>query len=108
MHRAKSLEPFTRHFSGQQFLDMLELHEQGQSTSISVKPDSVDVLAPILLKYKRAQDSNKLLYINFTSVSLSNRHTKLLSLKVFRISILKYVIPKKQCFVINAKYPFLF
>lgn len=69
MHRAKSLEPFTRHFTGQQFLDMLELHEQGQSTNISVKPDSVDVLAPILLKYKRAQDSNKLLYINFTSVS---------------------------------------
>jgi phosphopantothenate-cysteine ligase len=69
MHRAKSLEPFTRHFTGQQFLDMLELHDDDQSTSISVKPDSVDVLAPILSKYKRAQESNKLLYINFTSIS---------------------------------------
>lgn len=35
---------------------------------ISVKPDSVDVLAPILAKYKIAQEANKILYINFTSV----------------------------------------
>ena len=34
MHRVKSLEPFTRHFSGQKIMDMLELHE-GQATSIS-------------------------------------------------------------------------
>lgn len=33
-----------------------------------VKPDSVDVLAPILAKYKIAQEANKILYINFTSV----------------------------------------
>lgn len=69
MFRTKSLEPYTRHFSGQQFLDMLDLNENGQSTSITVKPDSVDVLAPILFKYKNAQETNRLLYINFTSVS---------------------------------------
>lgn len=68
MHRQKSLEPFTRHFSGQQFLDMLELHESGPSTTITVKPDSVDVLAPILSRYKHAQEGKRLLYINFTSV----------------------------------------
>lgn len=34
----------------------------------AVKPDSVDVLAPILAKYKIAQDSGRILYINFTSV----------------------------------------
>lgn len=33
-----------------------------------MKPDSVDVLAPILAKYKIAQEANKILYINFTSV----------------------------------------
>lgn len=68
MHRAKSLEPFTRHFTGQKFLDMLDLRESGPSTTINVKPDSVDVLAPILAKYKHARDNNRLLYINFTSV----------------------------------------
>lgn len=35
MYRTKSLEPFTRHFSGQQLLDMLELHEEGMSTTIT-------------------------------------------------------------------------
>lgn len=67
LFRTKSLEPFTRHFSGQQFLDMLEISENSQA--INVRPDSVDVLLPILTKYKTAQESNRLLYINFTSVS---------------------------------------
>lgn len=35
MHRLKSLEPFSRHFTGQQLLDMLELHENGPSTTIT-------------------------------------------------------------------------
>lgn len=68
MHRQKSLEPFTRHFTGQQFFDMLELFDDGETSSIQVKPDSVDVLAPILAKYKRAQDEQNILYISFTSV----------------------------------------
>lgn len=33
-----------------------------------VKPDSVDLLTPILAKYKIAQEANRILYINFTSV----------------------------------------
>lgn len=66
LFRAKSLEPFTRHFSGQQFLDMLEIQE---NSNINVKPDSVDVLLPVLQRYKQAQESNRLLYVNFTSVS---------------------------------------
>lgn len=33
-----------------------------------MQPASVDVLAPILAKYKIAQETNKILYINFTSV----------------------------------------
>lgn len=35
----------------------------------AVKPDSVDVLAPILAKYKAAQDGGKILYVHFTSVN---------------------------------------
>lgn len=69
MFRSKSLEPFTRKFSGQQFLDMLDINENGENSSISVRGDSVDVLLPMLQRYKAAQESNRLLYINFTSVS---------------------------------------
>lgn len=73
MFRSKSLEPFTRHFSGQQFLDMLEINDDGSGASkgptINVQPDSVDVLLPILQAYKSAQETNRLLYINFTTIS---------------------------------------
>lgn len=34
----------------------------------AVKPDSVDVLAPVLDKYKNAQETHRMLYITFTSV----------------------------------------
>lgn len=34
-----------------------------------VKPDSVDVLAPVLANYKQAQEAGRLLYVNFTTVS---------------------------------------
>ncbi|XP_022919672.1 phosphopantothenate--cysteine ligase [Onthophagus taurus] len=69
MHRLKSLEPYTRHFNGQKFMDMLELNDRGPNTTITVKPDSVDVLAPILANYKVAQDNGKILYVTFTTVS---------------------------------------
>ncbi|KAK9744038.1 DNA / pantothenate metabolism flavoprotein [Popillia japonica] len=69
MHRTKSLEPFTRHFNGQKFMDMLELHDRGPNTTITVKPDSVDVLAPVLANYKAAQETGKILYVTFTTVS---------------------------------------
>ncbi|CAH0559329.1 unnamed protein product [Brassicogethes aeneus] len=69
MHRLKSLEPFTRHFNGQKLMDMLELDERGPNTSITVKPDSVDVLAPVLARYKHAQECGRILYINFTTIS---------------------------------------
>ncbi|KAJ8956775.1 hypothetical protein NQ314_006650, partial [Rhamnusium bicolor] len=36
---------------------------------ILVKPDSVDVLAPVLASYKAAQDGGRILYVNFTTVS---------------------------------------
>lgn len=33
-----------------------------------MKPDSVDVLAPVLAKYKQAQEAQRILYVSFTSV----------------------------------------
>lgn len=36
---------------------------------VSVKPDSVDVLAPVLANYKAAQEGGRILYVTFTSVS---------------------------------------
>lgn len=33
-----------------------------------MKPDSVDVLAPVLAKYKQAQECERILYVSFTSV----------------------------------------
>lgn len=35
MYRVKSLEPFIRHFTGQKFMDMLDLQDNGDSTKIS-------------------------------------------------------------------------
>lgn len=35
IHRLKSLEPFTRHFNGQKFMDMLELNEKGPNTTVT-------------------------------------------------------------------------
>lgn len=69
MYRLKSLEPYSRHFNAQKFMDMLEIHEQGPNTTISVKPDSVDVLGPVLMRYKAATEAEKILYVNFTTVS---------------------------------------
>ncbi|XP_052758121.1 phosphopantothenate--cysteine ligase [Galleria mellonella] len=69
MHRQKSLEPFTRHFSGQKLLDMLEIQERGPNTTITVRPDSVDVLAPVLVRYKAALAAGAVLQVAFTSVS---------------------------------------
>ncbi|KRT82949.1 hypothetical protein AMK59_3292 [Oryctes borbonicus] len=69
MHRTKSLEPFTRQFNSQKFMDMLELNDRGPNTTITVKPDSVDVLGPILANYKTAQEAGKILYITFTTIA---------------------------------------
>lgn len=35
MHRLKSLEPFTRHFTGQQFFDMLDVSETSENNESS-------------------------------------------------------------------------
>ncbi|XP_014217002.1 phosphopantothenate--cysteine ligase [Copidosoma floridanum] len=69
MHRTKSLEPFSRHFSGRKILDMLNLSIEKDVPSISVAPQYVNETAVILKKYKEALDKNKLLQISFTTLS---------------------------------------
>ncbi|VVD01485.1 unnamed protein product [Leptidea sinapis] len=58
MHRQKSLEPFARHFSGPKLLDMLEMHEHGNNTTITV-----------LARYQAALAAGAILHLAFTTVS---------------------------------------
>ncbi|XP_077288405.1 phosphopantothenoylcysteine synthetase [Arctopsyche grandis] len=69
MYRQKSLEPFSRHFGGQKFLDMLEIQEKGSDVAINVKSNYINTIKPILSKYKSAHRENKILYVSFTTVS---------------------------------------
>ncbi|KAJ8675186.1 hypothetical protein QAD02_010972 [Eretmocerus hayati] len=69
MHRLKSLEPFSRHFAGHKFLDMLELSNLDNTQSISVAPKYVDKVSIILKKYKEALKDGKLLQLSFTTLS---------------------------------------
>ncbi|KZC09044.1 PREDICTED: phosphopantothenate--cysteine ligase [Dufourea novaeangliae] len=69
MYRVKSLEPFSRHFVGQKFLDMLETNKQSEKYNITVLPQYTEKLAVILHKYKEALSQDKLLQLTFTSVS---------------------------------------
>ncbi|XP_046491804.1 phosphopantothenate--cysteine ligase-like isoform X2 [Neodiprion pinetum] len=68
MHRVKSLQPFSRHFSGQKFLNMLELNETKDGTSITVTSKNVPRIADVLRKYKSALECGKLLELSFTTV----------------------------------------
>ncbi|XP_058810891.1 uncharacterized protein LOC131675774 isoform X2 [Phymastichus coffea] len=69
MHRLKSVEPFSRHFSGYKCLDMLEMTTTNNTLSISVIPEQVDKVSSILKKYKDTLRQNKLLSISFTTLS---------------------------------------
>lgn len=69
MYRVKSLEPFSRHYVGQKFLDMLALTEDSGKPTIAVSPEHTEKLATILLKYKQALSGGKLLQLTFTTVS---------------------------------------
>lgn len=69
MFRVKSLEPFSRYFAGQKFLDMLELKEQNDKSVITVLPQYTEQLAVVLQKYKQALSEQKLLQLGFTTLS---------------------------------------
>lgn len=94
MYRLKSLEPFSRHFSGHKFLDMLELKKENGASSVTgiiklfmslninikkslivyillwkVGAQYVDKVSTILSKYKESLKKNRLLQISFTTLS---------------------------------------
>ncbi|XP_021940317.1 phosphopantothenate--cysteine ligase isoform X2 [Zootermopsis nevadensis] len=69
IYRLKSLEPFVRHFMGQEFLDMLDVRKEGDVTSVVVKNDCVSSVLPVLTRYKSAKEAGHLLCISFTSLS---------------------------------------
>ncbi|XP_011305830.1 phosphopantothenate--cysteine ligase [Fopius arisanus] len=67
IHRTKSLEPFSRHFIGQKFLDMLEFDEGKGKLMVSEKYS--ESVAHVLMKYKSALKQGKLLQLSFTTLS---------------------------------------
>ncbi|XP_012232057.1 phosphopantothenate--cysteine ligase [Linepithema humile] len=69
MYRIKSLEPFSRHFVGQKFLDLLQLSDNSEHPAITVLPEHTQKVATVLRKYREALDKKKLLQLTFTTVS---------------------------------------
>ncbi|XP_011864428.1 PREDICTED: phosphopantothenate--cysteine ligase [Vollenhovia emeryi] len=69
MHRVKSLEPFSRHFVGQKFLDLLQLSDDNENPVITVSPEHTQKVAAVLRKYREAFDQDKLLQLTFTTLS---------------------------------------
>ncbi|XP_076297597.1 phosphopantothenoylcysteine synthetase [Lasioglossum baleicum] len=69
MHRVKSLEPFSRHFTGHKFLDMLEIDQRDGKSNIAVLPQYSEKLATVLQNYKDTMNQKKLLYLTFTTIS---------------------------------------
>ncbi|XP_033328506.1 phosphopantothenoylcysteine synthetase [Megalopta genalis] len=69
MYRVKSLEPFSRHFIGQKFLDMLKIDQQDGKSNVTVLPQYAEKLAGILQKYEEALSEEKLLQLTFTTIS---------------------------------------
>ncbi|XP_063994061.1 phosphopantothenate--cysteine ligase [Diachasmimorpha longicaudata] len=69
MYRAKSLEPFSRHFTGQKFLDMLDLTQKDGRPQLTVCDKYSSSVAEALVKYKSAIREGKLLQLSFTTLS---------------------------------------
>lgn len=70
LYRLKSLEPFVRHFVGHKFLDMLAVSKDGHDLpKISVQEAYTNKLLPVLERYKYVVNNNRLLCIDFTTLS---------------------------------------
>lgn len=87
--RVKSLEPFSRHFVGQKFLDLLQVSDSSENPVVtgklqgicvrnnqftwtitfSVLPEHTQQVATVLRKYKEAFNQGKLLQLTFTTLS---------------------------------------
>ncbi|XP_043271767.1 phosphopantothenate--cysteine ligase [Venturia canescens] len=69
IYRIKSLEPFSRHFTGQKLLEMLEPTEVNHKKTLSVRSEYSDKICNVFAKYKEAINEKKLLQIGFTTLS---------------------------------------
>lgn len=70
LYRNRSLEPYSRHFSRLNLLDMLEFANDNTSAqSIVVQQEYEDKVKTMLLKYKEVMKSGHLLFIDFTTLN---------------------------------------
>lgn len=69
MHRQGSLEPFTRHFQGQDILNSLEVKvNEVEGTQITVRQDHIKKILPILEMYQEVASKKRWLKIPFTTL----------------------------------------
>ncbi|XP_033225216.1 phosphopantothenate--cysteine ligase isoform X2 [Belonocnema kinseyi] len=69
LHRLKTLEPFSRHFAGHSFLNMLDLKTENGKPSVIVSPEYTEQISQVLCKYKEILKQGKLLQLNFTTLA---------------------------------------
>ncbi|XP_019632139.1 PREDICTED: phosphopantothenate--cysteine ligase-like [Branchiostoma belcheri] len=70
LHRLNSLEPFTRHFSRVNFLDLLSLTTTAEgSADVQVDPQHTARLVGVLQRYQQVKETGTLLSVSFLSLS---------------------------------------
>ncbi|KAI8495714.1 hypothetical protein Bbelb_266860 [Branchiostoma belcheri] len=70
LHRLNSLEPFTRHFSRVNFLDLLSLTTTAEgSADVQVDPQHTARLVRVLQRYQQVKETDTLLSVSFLSLS---------------------------------------
>ncbi|KAI8979555.1 DNA/pantothenate metabolism flavoprotein [Mycotypha africana] len=67
MHRTNSIQPYHRHFIPSQrgFLDYMRPTEEG---SVEVRPEYVEKMHQVLLRYEKAKQENRLLLLEFVTL----------------------------------------
>ncbi|GAB6032355.1 hypothetical protein CHUAL_010996 [Chamberlinius hualienensis] len=68
LHRKRSLQPFSRHFDGDNFLEYLQPESSGSKSEIIVKPEKVKKISLNLDKFNKVSASELLLSIAFTTL----------------------------------------
>ncbi|XP_052253616.1 phosphopantothenate--cysteine ligase-like isoform X2 [Dreissena polymorpha] len=66
LHRARSLQPYTRHLPHTKLLDVLEIGNDGK---LNVKEEHTEKLRTVLKKYKQVQEEGRLLMVEFTTLA---------------------------------------
>ncbi|KAI9246047.1 DNA/pantothenate metabolism flavoprotein [Phascolomyces articulosus] len=69
MHRQFSLEPYHRHYTHNPTLNFLDYLVPKEDGSVSVDPKYAGEMNKILMKYHQAKESNRLLLLDFVTLS---------------------------------------